>query len=407
MSSVTTIDTCRWTISTRIFRRPTRLRRPGLGSTRVSATHPTSGRSGFSQRSPRGDCGLANDVPRHWRACRLRGLLVPQDDDLLPNGGRAGLVSTANVRFGDSRKHSLDYVVDNDGVIYEAVSSQPWSGDATVEVSIVNWTKGEVDGPRTLWLSRGTTKMEVPVITGSLSPNTDLRAAATLAVNRRPKVCFQGQTPRHTPGFVLSPARAAALVAADAKAANVIHPFLIGEELNGDELRPGSSSTLTPRMPWRPRSRPDRPSSNTSANRASCPREARGGGGPARNEKLLEANPNRKVTWHQRNFLDKWWELGWRRPEMVPAITALDRYIVLSRVAVLTRQSVYACVSPEIRPGRRAPGIRIRRRLQLRHSPLHLPPRVFRGALFKDAGRPTLHPEYGLGHLSVAAGADG
>ncbi len=100
--------------------------------------------------------------------------------DLLPEGGRAGLVGTANIRSGDSRKYSLDYIVDNGGVIYDAVSSQPWSGDATVEVSIVNWIKGTLDGPKTLWLSRGTTKMEVETITGSLSPNTDLRAAEKL-----------------------------------------------------------------------------------------------------------------------------------------------------------------------------------------------------------------------------------
>ena len=35
---------------------------------------------------------------------------------------------------------------------------------------------------------------------------------------------------------------------------------------------------------------------------------------------------------------------------MVNALSALSRYIVLSRVAVVTRQSVYAFVSPEIRP---------------------------------------------------------
>ncbi|MEJ2366952.1 MAG: hypothetical protein P8Z49_01025, partial [Acidobacteriota bacterium] len=68
----------------------------------------------------------------------------------------------------------------------------------------------------------------------SLSANTDLRAARKLKANRSPKVCFQGQTPQHTPGFVLSPEQAEKLIDADSRAANVIHPFLIGEELNGD-----------------------------------------------------------------------------------------------------------------------------------------------------------------------------
>jgi hypothetical protein len=37
-------------------------------------------------------------------------------------------------------------------VIYEAIAHQPWSGDAVVEVSIVNWLKGDCDGLKTLWL---------------------------------------------------------------------------------------------------------------------------------------------------------------------------------------------------------------------------------------------------------------
>ena len=70
-----------------------------------------------------------------------------------------------------------------------------------------------------------------------------------------------------------------------------------------------------------------------------------------KNRRLLEADPGRNVTWHRNNFLERWWKLAWRRGEMVEAITALPRYIALSRVAVWTRQSVYAFVSPTVRPG--------------------------------------------------------
>jgi hypothetical protein len=268
----------------------------------------------------------------------------------MPDDGRAGLVGTSNIRSGDSRENSLDYIVDNGGVIYEAVSSQPWSGDATVEVSIVNWRKGNHAGPKTLWLTRGTTKMEVPEITGALSPNTDLRTAQKLTANRKPKVCFQGQTPQHTPGFVLTPKEARQFVQADPEAASVIHPFLIGEELNGtgepsrfiididapDAMQAEVQAGSYVMDHVRKTVLPDR--------QANAEREAK------RNKQLLEANPGRTVTWHQRNFLDKWWQLGWRRGELINAISGLSRYIALSRVAVWTRQSVYAFVSPEIRP---------------------------------------------------------
>jgi hypothetical protein len=69
-----------------------------------------------------------------------------------------------------------------------------------------------------------------------------------------------------------------------------------------------------------------------------------------KNRKALLANPNARVNWHDRNFLDRWWQLGYRRPDLVEALSKLDRYIALSRVAVQTRQSVYAFVSSEIRP---------------------------------------------------------
>ena len=59
----------------------------------------------------------------------------------LDPGDRAGLVGTNSIREGSNRETSLDFVVNNGGVIIEAISSQPWSGAANVHVSIVNWIK--------------------------------------------------------------------------------------------------------------------------------------------------------------------------------------------------------------------------------------------------------------------------
>jgi type II restriction/modification system DNA methylase subunit YeeA len=57
-----------------------------------------------------------------------------------PVAGRAGLVGTQNVRNNQSRVGGLDHVVTT-GTIVEAVDNQPWSGEANVHVSIVNWVK--------------------------------------------------------------------------------------------------------------------------------------------------------------------------------------------------------------------------------------------------------------------------
>jgi hypothetical protein len=269
--------------------------------------------------------------------------------DLLPRGGRAGLVGTANIRSGDTRKNTLDYIVDNGGVIYDAVASQPWSGDATVEVSIVNWVKGTHDGPKTLWLTRGTTKMPVPKITGSLSPETDLREAQKLKSNRRPQVCFQGQTPQDR-NFVLSPKQAQAMTTKDPKSESVLFPYMVGRDLT----KTGAPSRFIIDI--------DAPDAMAAAAVAPAAyehvkehvlpdREEKVRREAERNRKLLEADPNATLLWERRDFMVKWWELWRRREDMLETIGGLSRYIVLSRVAVWTRPSIYAFVSPEIRPG--------------------------------------------------------
>src|SRR5207248_2930633 len=103
-------------------------------------------------------------------------------------------------------------------------------------VSIVNWAKDVDVTPKTLWLSDGMVKLEVDHINGSLSPEIDVADAGDLQVNREPKVCFQGQTPGHTAGFVLTAEQAQALVDRDPVSAEVVHPFLTGRELNTSGL---------------------------------------------------------------------------------------------------------------------------------------------------------------------------
>jgi len=117
------------------------------------------------------------------------------------------------VRDASSRKVSLDYITDHDGVIYDAVSSQPWSGDAVVYVSIVNWVKGASHAPdkKILWLDNGQLRLPVGHIPGSLRPSTDVSLAKPLVCNRIPKVCFQGQTTGVVGGFHLTPDEAQAI----------------------------------------------------------------------------------------------------------------------------------------------------------------------------------------------------
>lgn len=70
--------------------------------------------------------------------------------DRLAPGGRAGLVGTSGIRVGETREASLDYIVADRGTITNAVSSRVWPGDAAVDVAMVNWVRGEQEGPHQL-----------------------------------------------------------------------------------------------------------------------------------------------------------------------------------------------------------------------------------------------------------------
>jgi type II restriction/modification system DNA methylase subunit YeeA len=98
----------------------------------------------------------------------------------------AGLVGTNSIRENNSRESSLDYIVNNGGEIFNAVSSQRWSGAAAVFVSIVCWKKGKWIGDKSLFTTdnkNNFNKIELPAINSSLSLNVDLTSAKLLLVN--------------------------------------------------------------------------------------------------------------------------------------------------------------------------------------------------------------------------------
>ncbi len=67
--------------------------------------------------------------------------------DRLGIGGRAGLVGTTGIRVGKAKAAALEYIVENGGTITNAISSREWPGEAALNVSMVNWTKGHSEGP--------------------------------------------------------------------------------------------------------------------------------------------------------------------------------------------------------------------------------------------------------------------
>lgn len=278
----------------------------------------------------------------------------PLAHDHLPDGGRAGFVATQAIRNNESRRKSLDYVTDNGGVITDAVSSAPWSGDAAVTVSIVNWVKGADHAPRerSLWLDDGELRVPVDQIPASLRPATDVRKAQDLLVNKKPKVCFQGQTTGAVDAFRLTQAEAEDIAARDRGSAKYIHPMVSGNPMikqNGidqfvidlphtDSVRVAAEAPLAIArlremvLPMRQASAQNEISNNATG---------------------LKRNPKYKTKKHHQNFLETWWQHAYRRTDLLQALEGLNnrrRYIALTIVASEDRASIFEFVDAGVRP---------------------------------------------------------
>ncbi|MBD2636455.1 class I SAM-dependent DNA methyltransferase [Limnothrix sp. FACHB-881] len=134
---------------------------------------------------------------------------------------RVGLVATNTIRQGNTRKAGLDYITKNGGRIYSAVSSQPWSGEAVVQVSIVNWS---YDDQKLLILD----DQIVSQITPSLSESLDVSSAEKLLSNRG--FCFEGVKPTGK-GFIVDEETVKTWVISDKKNQSIIKPFSTGTNL--------------------------------------------------------------------------------------------------------------------------------------------------------------------------------
>jgi hypothetical protein len=274
---------------------------------------------------------------------------VPLAHKHLPADGRAGLVTTNSIKQNESRAVSLDYIVANGGAIFEAVSAKPWSGDAAVTVSIFNWTKGEAPDPKVLWLNEGQLRLETSHISASLSPTTDVATAKAIRANQRPSSCFQGQTPGVIDGFVMDEEQRDALLAKKDGSAFFVAPFLGGDQLLGKidvdrwviDLPHADAAEAKFAAPA---------AFNYAQEKVLPVREAAAEVERVRNEEVIARNPRARPNRHHQGFLAQWWQLGYRRAEMVDALSKLDRYIGTSRYASEKRLTVFTFLDATVRP---------------------------------------------------------
>nr|NCQ95231.1 N-6 DNA methylase [Microcystis aeruginosa W11-03]NCR93837.1 N-6 DNA methylase [Microcystis aeruginosa W11-06] len=135
--------------------------------------------------------------------------------------GRAGLVGTNSISQVSGRKASLDYVVKQGGFIHEAISTQPWSGEANVHVSIVNWSK---ERPKELFLDN----LSVNLLSTALKSEISVDNAEKIKVNNN----FSFEACQLAgKGFVITEEEANKWIELDHKNQQVVKPMLDGKNL--------------------------------------------------------------------------------------------------------------------------------------------------------------------------------
>lgn len=242
--------------------------------------------------------------------------------DHIGETGRAGLVGTNSISQGKSRAAALDSITRNGGYIHEAISTQPWSGEAKVHVSIVNWSK---QLPKTFYLDN----REVPKISSSLQSTTDVSQAVRLVANLNQ--CFQGVIPVGQ-GFIVTEEQVKDWLKANLKNQEVLKLFSMGANLAQN-----------------PNGTPDRwivDFNNMSVEEASdylLPFEHIKA--TVKPERDLNRRDVRRINW---------WRYGENAPKMRKAIAPLSHYFAVPEVS---KWAIFVPSIPEWLPGNKTKAV--------------------------------------------------
>lgn len=141
---------------------------------------------------------------------------------LLKQEGAFGLLAVNTIAEGDTRQVGLERMVKNGAVIFAAYPNEPWPGQAAVVTSRVHIYKGNWRGS---WILAERTCTHISAF---LSDREDWSPKRLKANEGR---SFQGSIVLGM-GFVLAEHEARAMIVADPRNAEVLFPYLNGEDLN-------------------------------------------------------------------------------------------------------------------------------------------------------------------------------
>jgi hypothetical protein len=238
--------------------------------------------------------------------------------DLTRSTGKVGLVATNSIAQGDSRVVGLKAILEKSGMIYWAVRSMPWPGESATYVAVVCISRSRDKSLKPLLDDR-----EVKWIDAALSPHSS-QIEEPQVLYSSSEIAFEGAKIAGI-GFVITEEEAKSLIRRNSRNAEVLFPYLIGDDVNQDpEQRPSRWVINFKDWPL------DRKQGHTS-------------GMPVASDypdvlKIVieRVRPERlslpPTTPWNRGLIERWWQFGLWRPALQNALQDKESAIVTSRV---------------------------------------------------------------------------
>lgn len=143
---------------------------------------------------------------------------------LLKKGGTLGLITSDIVSQGDSRVTGLEYLTNSDFVIYRAISSMDWPGQAGVKISHLHIYRGSWTGDFIL------DDKIVPSISSYLRDGSS-NSSNPQSLRQNKDICFTGHYLMGQ-GFIITLEQYQELMDNNPDSKAVIFDYLIGDDLN-------------------------------------------------------------------------------------------------------------------------------------------------------------------------------
>lgn len=217
-----------------------------------------------------------------------------------------GMFATNTITQGDTREVGLDQILGPRGwTAYRAIKSRPWPGAASLEVSQVWLTAAQ-------W--HGDIILDDHAIAG-ISPSLELQSRVT-----GPPLALEGARGHshigsliHGVGFTMPPLEAEQLIRSERRNADVLFPYLNGEDLNSSPTQ-SASRWVVNFFDW-------------SVEQASSYEEPFA-------IVLKRVKPAREKV-RRDAYRDRWWRYAERQASMYAAIEDLKRVLVIANTSKL------------------------------------------------------------------------